>query len=185
MMASQQAPTEAAGCLRKTVSLRDHIDLAASSSLNNCAQSNLREVLGDNHGDNFFVASDAEVDEQLLIKIVFSCKVWIKSIAIRSAQGPPDSSGPLRVRLFRNAPNMDFGDAEDQRPVDEFELDAATQLQGKTAVALHRQQWRQTDQMTLFVESNQSDDDVSFLNRLVINGIPSEGFNMNDLKKSG
>ena len=88
------------------------------------------------------------------------------------------------TQLFVNQPNYGFSECEDGKPTERFTL-SAQQVSSGADGATKFSKWQSVSCVTIYIESNQADDEVTFLNGLVIKGTPIAGFNMNDIKKSG
>ncbi|KAI0322145.1 galactose-binding domain-like protein [Amylostereum chailletii] len=65
--------------------------------------------------ETIYVESDA--DDQLIIRIPFTGAVKLRSLLLKT--GPGDQT-PEKVALFSNADNLDFSDAADKEPTQEF-----------------------------------------------------------------
>ncbi|KAI0750030.1 galactose-binding domain-like protein [Daedaleopsis nitida] len=64
-----------------------------------------------------FLESDA--DDQMIIRVPFTGAVKLRALLLKA--GPADQT-PAKVALFPNAPNMDFSDIADKKPVQEFTI---------------------------------------------------------------
>mmetsp|Transcript_5443 Transcript_5443/g.10019 ORF Transcript_5443/g.10019 Transcript_5443/m.10019 type:complete len:163 (-) Transcript_5443:432-920(-) len=127
----------------------------------------------------------SDTDEQMLLVIPFLEKVKIRSVAVTAAECKGEDIGaPKVVKLFKNAPNMDFADAEDTDPTAELDLSKEDVKKGDQQ-KLKFTSFQSVSSMTVFIESNHGDEDKSFLNNLTFYGRPIAGTNMNDLKASG
>ncbi len=91
---------------------------------------------------------------------------------------------PKIVKLFKNATSLDFADAEDLDPTAELDL-SEEDLKGAVKQKLKFTAFQSVDSVTIFIESNQDDEDVSFVNNITFYGKPIVTTNMNELKKSG
>ncbi|KAL6884529.1 hypothetical protein ACP4OV_010465 [Aristida adscensionis] len=109
-------------------SLFNHIDLPKVVALNESVPGSAISVFKpweqrlDTSGG--FLESN-EGDPELLIFIPFTSDVKIKSIAV---VGGADGTSPSRMRAFINREGIDFSDAQNMQPVQEWEL--AENLQG-------------------------------------------------------
>jgi len=88
------------------------------------------------------------------------------------------------VKLFKNQENLDFNDAEDAEPTAELELSKDDVKSGKVK-KLKFTKFQSVETMTVFIESNQGDEEQTFLNNITFYGMPIQGTNMSELKKSG
>lgn len=126
----------------------------------------------------------SDTDAQLLIVVPFLEKVKIRSVSV-SADSKDDMGGaPKIVKLFKNATSLDFADAEDLDPTAELDL-SEEDLKGAVKQKLKFTAFQSVDSVTIFIESNQDDEDVSFVNNITFYGKPIVTTNMNELKKSG
>ena len=116
-------------------------------------------------GDDGLV-SDA--DEQLLLVVPFTRTARVVGILFR---GPGDGSAPKSVRLFANAPAMDFDDAEDALPDAEIEL-SQRQALGHDVVLLPQGPFLNVQSLTVFVVDNQSGSDVTVWDHIALYGFP-------------
>ncbi|KAL6597883.1 hypothetical protein ACP70R_046688 [Stipagrostis hirtigluma subsp. patula] len=109
-------------------SLFNHIDIPKVVALNESVPGSVKSVFKpweqrlDTSGG--FLESN-EDDPELLIFIPFTSDVKIKSISV---VGGPDGTSPSRMRAFINREGIDFSDAQNMQPVQEWEL--AENLQG-------------------------------------------------------
>lgn len=176
-------PQPNAGGVSSFRNLEDAILLNKSSVLNATPGSDVAYVLKQSQSELMMVSED---DEQLLLFIYFKQLVNIKSIRIRGATPPAgtDASAPKIVKLWKNCPNMDFNDANDSKPIQEFKL-SASDLEGDKDLAVDYLKFKNVDNLTVFIENNQDDEEVTFLNNIQFYGKAIDDFNMNNLKKSG
>lgn len=173
-----------AGGVASVAPLDDYILLAKSSALNATAGSDVSYILKQGQSELMMISDS---DEQLLIYIAFKQLVNIKTFTIRGANGPAgndDISAPKTVKLWVNKPNIDFSDAEDISPTQEFEL-TSKHLDGDVHLNLDFLKFKSVDNLTVFIQDNQDDTEQTFLNNLQFHGHAIDDFNMNNLKKSG
>lgn len=121
------------------------------------------------------VKSDS--DEQLLLSVSFPALVKLHAIKIA---GPADGSAPKTVKLFANRDRMDFSDAEDFPATQTLTLTSESQT-----LPLTLTKFLSVSSITVFIENNQADEEVTALSRLEFVGLPVHTTNMNDLKKVG
>ncbi|GJP43204.1 hypothetical protein CLOM_g5340 [Closterium sp. NIES-68] len=121
---------------------------------------------------------ESDVDEQLLVYIPFNQVVKLHSIVIKG----PEEEGPKCIKLFANRPNMGFSNVSDIPPSDTINL-TADQVQEEKATPLKYVKFQNVRSLTIFIESNQSGDDVTKVQKLAILGSTVETTNMKDLKK--
>ena len=125
--------------------------------------------------DEPFLESDA--DEQLLVSIELSQTYKLTAITLA---GPDDGSAPKTVKLFANRSAMSFDDCEDFKPTQTLELSSTS-----ATLPLQLTKFSNVTSLSVFLENNQDDQEVTCLTRLELVGTPLHTTNMNDLKKSG
>ncbi|TFY83034.1 hypothetical protein EWM64_g979 [Hericium alpestre] len=67
--------------------------------------------------EQVFLESDA--DDQMIIRVPFTGQVKLRSLLLKT--GPGDQT-PSKVALFANDENLDFSDAPDKTPTQEFDV---------------------------------------------------------------
>ncbi|KAM0826710.1 hypothetical protein ACQ4PT_068681 [Festuca glaucescens] len=103
-------------------SLYNHVDIPKVVALNESVAGSVKSVFKpweqrlETSGG--FLESN-EGDPELLVFIPFTSDVKIKSIAV---VGGADGSSPSRMRAFINREGIDFSDAQNMQPVQEWEL---------------------------------------------------------------
>ncbi|KAL5227755.1 hypothetical protein ABZP36_016020 [Zizania latifolia] len=103
-------------------SLFNHIDVPKVVALNESVAGSAKSVFKpweqrlDTSGG--FLESN-EGDPELLVFIPFTSDVKVKSISV---VGGPDGTSPSRMRAFINREGIDFSDAQNMQPVQEWEL---------------------------------------------------------------
>mmetsp|Transcript_18658 Transcript_18658/g.26180 ORF Transcript_18658/g.26180 Transcript_18658/m.26180 type:complete len:185 (-) Transcript_18658:364-918(-) len=158
--------------------LIDIIDFKNSSCLNNDPKTKLEDVL---NGGNI----KSEADEQLLLTLSFQEAVKLKGIAFKvNEMKLEDCSGPKDVKLYINQPNMDFDDAENLNEVQAFSLSEDDLKSGKV-IDTEFVKFQKVNSLTVFIETNQGDDEQTVLSKLQLFGIPRQRTNMSELKKVG
>ncbi|KAH0436793.1 hypothetical protein IEQ34_026323 [Dendrobium chrysotoxum] len=109
-------------------SLYKHINLDQVTALNESVAGSIKSVFKawDRRLDNSegFLESN-EGDPELLVFIPFTSDVKIKSISV---VGGAEGTSPSKMRAFINRDGIDFSDAQNMQPVQEWEL--AENLQG-------------------------------------------------------
>jgi len=143
------------------------------SVLNAANQEAITSVLG--AGDGAPLKSDA--DEQLIISLALPS---ISKLTAIKLAGPGDGSAPSKVKLFINKQSMSFDDCTDYPATQEFTLSAA-----EATLQLHPTKFASVSSLTVFIENNQADGEVTQLSHLQLVGQLIHTTNMNDLKKGG
>ncbi|KAF8501470.1 DUF1000-domain-containing protein [Russula emetica] len=67
--------------------------------------------------ERVYIESDA--DDQLIIRIPFTGSVKLRSLLLKSG---PGEQTPAKVALFTNIDNLDFSDAQDKEPLQQFDV---------------------------------------------------------------
>ena len=82
--------------------------------------------------------------------------------------------------MFVKKRNLDFGDAEDAVPEDELEL-TPEKLGERLEIKFVK--FQSVDQLTLFIASNQGDEESSAVASIRLWGAPVAGMNMGEFKR--
>mmetsp|Transcript_131102 Transcript_131102/g.298462 ORF Transcript_131102/g.298462 Transcript_131102/m.298462 type:complete len:193 (+) Transcript_131102:480-1058(+) len=145
------------------------VDLRQSSCLNSNAEpkwAQLNQVMQPNTED---LALISDADEQLIFKIVFKEKVNLSEILIRADKAPESAddecSAPKLVKVFSNKDDLDFGDVGDETPASIIEM-----VVGEHRTRLVGARYQRVSSVQIFVEANQGDTPLTFLNRLSVIG---------------
>ncbi|PKA56291.1 PITH domain-containing protein [Apostasia shenzhenica] len=103
-------------------SLYKHINLSKVTALNESVTGSVKSIFKawDRRMDNSegFLESN-EGDPELLVYIPFTSDVKIKSISVVGGSG---GTSPSKMRAFINREGIDFSDAQNMQPVQEWEL---------------------------------------------------------------
>jgi len=95
-----------------------HIDRDNVIALNSTGEGKLVIKPWDERLDEqVYIESDA--DDQLIIRVPFTGSVKLRSLLLKS--GPGDQT-PAKVALFANIDNLDFSDAQDKEPLQQFDV---------------------------------------------------------------
>lgn len=156
--------------------LTGQIDKKATYALN-LSQTGLSNLL---LGDERMVVRSDE-DEQILIHFAFNEAVTLSSIKLVCAD-QHKKNAPKKIKLFSNRVSMSFADCEDPAS-QELILSPNDTSKDSPPVALKPVKFTKIVSLTLFIESNQSDDDVTFLSAVKIFGQTIQTTKMGDLKK--
>jgi hypothetical protein len=109
----------------------------------------------------------SDTDEQLLFTVGFKSIVSIKNIKFIA---PTDGTGPKKVKLFVNKLNISFEDAEEYKATQEFELTNEDLKPETKPVQIDSVKFVKTDTLTVFIKTNQSNQDHTVLNQIVLWG---------------
>ncbi|CAO2594272.1 Thioredoxin-like protein 1, partial [Lemmus lemmus] len=128
--------------------------------------------------DMSFLESDC--DEQLLITVAFNQPVKLYSMKF---QGPDNGQGPKYVKIFINLPrSMDFEEAERSEPTQALEL-TEDDIKEDGIVPLRYVKFQNVNSVTLFVQSNQGEEETTRISYFTFIGTPVQATNMNDFKR--
>uniref|UniRef100_A0A2K5N929 PITH domain-containing protein n=1 Tax=Cercocebus atys TaxID=9531 RepID=A0A2K5N929_CERAT len=123
--------------------------------------------------DTTFLESDC--DEQLLITMAFNQPVKLYSMKFK---GPDNGQGPKYVKIFINLPrSMDFEEAE--RTLELTEDD----IKEDGIVPLPYVKFQNANSVTIFVQSNQGEEETTRISYFTFIGTPVQTTNMNDFKR--
>eukprot|EP00471_Norrisiella_sphaerica_P000798 CAMPEP_0184487800 /NCGR_PEP_ID=MMETSP0113_2-20130426/10342_1 /TAXON_ID=91329 /ORGANISM="Norrisiella sphaerica, Strain BC52" /LENGTH=163 /DNA_ID=CAMNT_0026870209 /DNA_START=39 /DNA_END=530 /DNA_ORIENTATION=+ len=126
----------------------------------------------------------SDTDEQLILVVYFQEKVKIRGVSFCAETKEGLASGPKSVKIFKDSPNLDFEDAEDSVPTQQFELTEENLTKGEK-LKIKFTKFQNVNSLTIFIESNQGDEDISALSNITFYGQVIAGTNMSDLKKAG
>lgn len=160
------------------VDLEGSISWSGSEVLNAAKKDSLGNALKQGLRDQEVMLIESDADEQLLIKLAFTSKVKIHSLAV---SGPSDGRAPLKVKLFVNKPNLSFADCEDMTPEQELEL---TEAQLGERLDLKFVKFQNVEALTFFVASNQGDEESTALSCLKFWGTSVAGTNMGEVRRA-
>ncbi|WVZ60861.1 hypothetical protein U9M48_010825 [Paspalum notatum var. saurae] len=172
------APAAPVQVPRGQVDLVDFIDWTGVECLNQDSSHSivnaLKQIFRDDEG--LYLASDS--DEQLLIYIPFMQVVKLHSALFKG----PEEEGPKTVKLFSNKEHMGFSNVNDYPPSDTLEL-SSNHLAENKPVQLKYVKFQNVRSLTIFIEGNQSESDVTKIHKIALYGTTVDTTNMKDLKK--
>jgi len=179
---NKNAPT--AGTAITEEWMDNRIDIQSCHALN--ADPNTPDDLtfclkGDTSG--MALSSDRSVDQQIIVHVTFLEPVNLSTIQF-IASTPPQSTDvapPRVVKLYYNK-IASFEDVEEDEGTCVIQLDQL-ELGAPVVKNLERAAFRNTQSLSIFIEENQSDQEISFINKIRFRGIAASTTNMNDLKK--
>lgn len=173
----------APACSSLTRALDDVIDSKRIGVLNADAKTSLASVLApvaaaasDKPG---LLRSSADTDAQLLIVVPFREKVTLHSLRLRSPQA---DAGPRRLRLYADRPHLSFDDTATAPCAQAVDVSKRDLEQG-TDIKLRPAKFTALDSLTLFVETNQGNVDVTEISSLQFFGTVVAGTKVSDIKK--
>lgn len=162
----------AAGAIAKPETLAD---INGNASVLNAANASvLKAVLG---AGSFEAPLKSDADEQLIVSFTLPQIAKLSAITIA---GPDDGSAPKEVLIFANKTSMDFDDCDSHKPTHTLTLGSA-----EATLPLPQTKFASVSSLTIFIKSNQGDEEETQLKHLQLVGVPVHTTNMNDLKKSG
>jgi len=123
---------------------------------------------------------ESDCDEQLLIYVPFQQVVKLHSVVLQHEE---KDFAPQSMKLFVNRPNIGFDEASDECGTQDLELEEETVVEGKP-VSLKFVKFQKVQSVTLFIDANFADEDVTRLSKLVLFGTPQFTTNMNDWDKA-
>mmetsp|Transcript_17635 Transcript_17635/g.49302 ORF Transcript_17635/g.49302 Transcript_17635/m.49302 type:complete len:170 (-) Transcript_17635:121-630(-) len=165
----------------KVVDLLEHLDFNCVECLNQSDQHTWENALKKGYRENEAVYLESDTDEQLLIHIPFNQVVKLHSIVIRA---PSDGTGPKRVRLFINRTALGFSEASDEAATQDIELSEEDISAGKP-LPLKFVKFQSVRSVSVFIESNQDEEETTKLGTLKFMGSLVETTNMADFKAVG
>uniref|UniRef100_A0A3B1K3T8 Thioredoxin-like 1 n=1 Tax=Astyanax mexicanus TaxID=7994 RepID=A0A3B1K3T8_ASTMX len=128
--------------------------------------------------DSSYLESDC--DEQLLITMAFTQPVKLFSMKLLASDL---AQAPKCVKIFINLPrSMDFDDAERSEPTQALEL-TEEDYKEDGLISLRYVKFQNVNSVTLFIKSNQGDEETTKVNYLTFIGTPVQATNMNDFKR--
>jgi len=120
---------------------------------------------------------ESDADEQLLLYIPFTQVIKLYSIVIKG----PEDEGPKTVKLFTNKEHMGFSNVNDYPPSDTAVL-SPEHLKGKPTL-LKYVKFQNVRSLTIFIEDNQTDSEITKVQKILLIGSTVETTDMKGLKK--
>lgn len=157
--------------------LLDCIDWSGVECLNQRGNHSLANALKQGYREDEGLTLESDADEQLLIYIPFNQVIKLHSVVIKG----PEDEGPKTVKLFANREHMGFSNVNDFPPSDTAVL-SEDNLKGKPVV-LKYVKFQNVRSLTIFVEDNQSDSEMTKIQKIVLYGLTVETTDMKGLKK--
>ncbi|KAM8871940.1 thioredoxin-like protein 1 [Synchiropus splendidus] len=128
--------------------------------------------------DTSYLESDC--DEQLLITMAFNQPVKLFSMKLQSSEF---AQAPKVMKVFINLPrSMGFDDAERNEATQTLDL-TEEEYKEDGLIPLRYVKFQNVQSVTLFVKSNQGDEETTRINYLTFIGTPVQATNMNDFKR--
>ncbi|KDD74602.1 PITH domain-containing protein [Helicosporidium sp. ATCC 50920] len=165
--------------LVKMADLLDAIFLPSLECLNQNDQHPLANALKQGYREDKNLYLESDTDEQLLIHIPFNSAVKLNGITLSNANKP--AQGPRKVKLFINRHTIGFSQASDEAAAHEVELSAAD-LASDKPIPLKLVKFQGVNWLTIFVESNQEDEETTVIEKIVVQGIAGDSFDVGSIK---
>ncbi|KAM7272407.1 hypothetical protein ACFE04_027070 [Oxalis oulophora] len=167
----------ASAILNNQVDLLDFIDWTSIECLNQNPRHLSENAIKQGYREDEALVLESDADEQLLLYIPFTTVVKIHSVVIKG----PQEEGPKTVKLYTNKEHMGFSNVSDYPPSDTLVL-SEENLKGKPVV-LKYVKFQNVRSLTIFIEDNQSDGDVTKVQKISLIGRTVETTDMKGLKK--
>ncbi|XP_050382326.1 PITH domain-containing protein At3g04780 [Argentina anserina] len=159
------------------VDLLDFINWSGVECLNQSTSHSVANALKQGYRDDDGLNLESDADEQLLIYIPFLQVIKLHSIVIKGHE----EDGPKTVKLFSNKEHMGFSNVNDYPASDTVVL-TPDHLKGKPVV-LKYVKFQNVRSLTIFIEDNQSDSEVTKVQKIGLVGTTVETTDMKGLKK--
>ncbi|CAK9295185.1 unnamed protein product [Gordionus sp. m RMFG-2023] len=157
-----------------------YIDLNDFISKNNCEclnSSDKNSFLNCLKNDSSFLESDC--DEQLILNITFNQPIRLHSLLVKG----PIENGPKIIKLFINQTHtLDFDKALSGESIQTLEI-AQKDLTEGNPLSLKYVKFQNVQNISLFVQSNQNDEETTRINYISFIGLPVSHTNMADFKR--
>lgn len=149
------------------------IDFRNVECLNSKPGKGFENVLKQGYREDDGLILESDTDEQILIHIPFQFAVRISGILIRST----GAGRPRRVKLFVNNNVIGFSEAMESTPIHALDL-MDDQLSGEKTIALPTVKFRNVNCLSIFVEENMEDEQVTTLQKIIILGQQGQTFDV-------
>ncbi|XP_057550972.1 PITH domain-containing protein At3g04780 [Amaranthus tricolor] len=171
------AAESASAIHRNQVDLLEHIDWSEVECLNQKSSNTIANALKQGYREDDGLNLESDADEQLLIYIPFTQVIKLHSIVIKG----PEEEGPKTVKLYSNREHMGFSNVNDFPPSDTAVL-STENLKGKPVV-LKYVKFQNVRSLTIFIEDNQSEAEMTKIQKIALYGTTVETTDMKGLKK--
>ncbi|XP_058770541.1 PITH domain-containing protein At3g04780 [Vicia villosa] len=159
------------------VDLLDFIDWTGVECLNQSTTHSLPNAIKQGYREDEGLHLESDADEQLLLYIPFTQVIKLYSIVIKG----PEDEGPKTVKLFTNKEHMGFSNVNDYPPSDTAVL-SPEHLKGKP-VLLKYVKFQNVRSLTIFIEDNQTESEITKVQKILLIGSTVETTDMKGLKK--
>ncbi|XP_004495796.1 PITH domain-containing protein At3g04780 [Cicer arietinum] len=169
---------ESASAVHKgQVDLLDFIDWSSVECLNQSTTHSLPNAIKQGYREDDGLHLESDADEQLLLYIPFTQVIKLYSIAVKG----PEDEGPKTVKLWSNKEHMGFSNVNDFPPNDVAVL-SPENLKGKP-VLLKYVKFQNVRSLTIFIEDNQTESEITKVQKIQLYGSTVETTDMKGLKK--
>lgn len=145
----------------------------------NCAPGKgVENVLKQGYREDAGLKLVSDTDEQVLLHIPFTTAVKVSKVRIQSAAD--FEHAPKTVKLFINRPTIGFGEASDA-PGDFCADLSRAQLEGEP-LQLRVVKFQRINCLTIFVESNQGDEETTVIEKIQLWGEGGDSLNVSEIK---
>ncbi|XP_056146720.1 thioredoxin-like protein 1 [Lampris incognitus] len=160
---------------------KGYMDLMPFVNKAGCECLNESDVCGFNNcltKDSTYLESDC--DEQLLITMAFNQPVKLFSLKLQCSDL---TQAPKEVKVFINLPQtLGFDDAERSEATQMLEL-SEEDYKDDGLIPLRYVKFQSVQSVTVFIKSNQGNEETTKINYLTFIGTPVQATNMNDFKR--
>lgn len=152
------------------------IDFRNVECLNSKPGKGFENVLKQGYREDDGLVLESDTDEQVLIHIPFQQPVRLSGLLIRSITKEPGTA-PKRVKLFVNNNVIGFAEAMESTPVYALDLEE-DQLSGEKTIMLPTVKFRNVNCLSIFVETNVDDKDMTTIQKIIILGQEGQKFDV-------
>ncbi|KAJ1949710.1 hypothetical protein FBU59_001022 [Linderina macrospora] len=132
--------------------------------------------------ENVFKSDDAvlesDVDEQMVLHVMFNQPVKLHSVMLRA----PVERAPRNIKLFANRTDVGFEDAEAGGETQAVEMTKEIYESGGV-VNLRYVRFQNVHSLSIFIEDNLGDEDVTAITQLAFIGTAVNTANMSDIRQ--
>mmetsp|Transcript_23136 Transcript_23136/g.78786 ORF Transcript_23136/g.78786 Transcript_23136/m.78786 type:complete len:164 (+) Transcript_23136:171-662(+) len=157
----------------------DLMDLGTVECLNQNPSKPWDNVLKQGYREDDGLHCETDCDEQLLLTVPFKQMVKLQGIVFKGSEA---ANAPKLVKLFVNRTSLGFDEAVSEPAAESFELSEEQVAEG-ALLPLKLAKFNNVRSLTIFVENNQGDEDVTILSKIQVFGSGIDTTNMAEFKK--
>eukprot|EP00242_Pyramimonas_sp_CCMP2087_P008373 CAMPEP_0198210662 /NCGR_PEP_ID=MMETSP1445-20131203/21465_1 /TAXON_ID=36898 /ORGANISM="Pyramimonas sp., Strain CCMP2087" /LENGTH=170 /DNA_ID=CAMNT_0043884783 /DNA_START=57 /DNA_END=569 /DNA_ORIENTATION=+ len=161
--------------------LVEHIDITKVHCLNQQSDKSWENALKQGPRDMDTLFCESDTDEQMLLHVPFNQVVRLYAIKIKAMDS---GFAPKSIKLFVNRESLGFSEASSEPAVQEFDLDFDKHCAGQP-IELKFVKFQSVRSITIFIESNQDDEETTRLAHVSFIGSTVETTNMKEFKAVG